>query len=120
MTLVIVVVEGQMAEAIVKNVLTGHDYRWNGARRRLIPDFLNRLANGKNARARGEGAGLAAEQGEARGLARWVLPVNEKGGFGTWAWDVVFDPAKMPDVIHTHAGAATPAPESASLPSVSA
>jgi hypothetical protein len=53
-------------------------------------------------------------------LKRWVDAVNEKGGFGVWAWDVVFEPAKMQDVIHRHAGVPVGVSGSALAPSVPA
>ena len=38
----------------------------------------------------------------------WVKAVNQKGGFGTWCWDVVKEePSRMHDVILEHAKSAT-------------
>lgn len=29
----------------------------------------------------------------------WAEAVNAKGGFGTWCWDVAFEPAQVHDVL---------------------
>ena len=49
--------------------------------------------------------GLDSPQDQAKraALAKWVQAVNEHGGFGTWAWDVVLgEAAGLRDVIDAH------------------
>jgi type III restriction enzyme len=35
-------------------------------------------------------------------LDTWVKGVNAKGGFGTWRWDVAFEPVQTLDTLQTH------------------
>lgn len=42
-------------------------------------------------------------------LKLWVDAVNAKGGFGTWCWDVAFEPAQVHDIVRRH-GATADAP----------
>jgi type III restriction enzyme len=77
-------------------------YLWNGARRRYIPDFLIRLANGKTLVLEMKGADSDQDRAKRAALDAWVLGVNAKGGFGVWCWDVVFEPAKVNDVLARH------------------
>lgn len=83
-------------------------YLWRGSRRRFVPDFLVRLANGKQLAL--EIKGEDSEQNRAKRVALdlWVQAVNTRGGFGTWCWDVVMgEPARVDDVIARHAAAVT-------------
>lgn len=77
-------------------------YLWNGSRRRFVPDFLIRLANGKTLIL--EIKGEDSEQNKAKRVALngWVQAVNSKGGFGSWCWDVAFQPAQMQDIVGKH------------------
>jgi len=79
-------------------------YLWNGARRRFIPDFLIRLANGKTLVLEIKGEDSEQNREKRSALGTWVKSVNEKCGFGTWAWDVAFQPAQIHDIIGKHAG----------------
>jgi type III restriction enzyme len=36
-------------------------------------------------------------------LDEWVTAVNGEGGFGSWAWDVAFEPAQVHDIVGRHA-----------------
>jgi type III restriction enzyme len=74
-------------------------YLWNGARRRYIPDFLVRLANGKTLILEMKGQDLDQERAKRSALDAWVQGVNVKGGFGVWCWDVVFEPAQVNDAL---------------------
>ena len=81
---------------------------WNGSKRKYVPDFLIRLANGKSLVL--EIKGQDSDQNKAKRIAldMWVKAVNQKGGFGTWCWDVVKEePSRMHDVILEHAKSAT-------------
>lgn len=77
-------------------------YLWNGSKRRFVPDFLIRLANGKTLVL--EIKGVDSEQNRAKrsALDVWVKGVNEKGGFRIWAWDVAFEPVQIYDILMKH------------------
>lgn len=77
-------------------------YLWNGARRRFVPDFMVHLANGKTLVLEIKGEDSEQNRAKREALDAWVKGVNEKGGFGTWCWDVAFQPAKIHDIIVKH------------------
>ncbi|MFO1305362.1 MAG: DEAD/DEAH box helicase family protein [Burkholderiales bacterium] len=77
-------------------------YMWNGSRRRYIPDFLIRLASGRILVLEIKGEDSEQNKVKRAALAAWVDGVNAKGGFGTWCWDVAFDPAQIQDILHKH------------------
>jgi type III restriction enzyme len=93
--------------AYVKNDHLGFQihYLWNGARRRYLPDFLIRLTNGKTLILEIKGIDDDQNRAKRSALAAWVEGVNQKGGFGRWAWDVAFEPSQIQDVIAGHAAA---------------
>ena len=78
-------------------------YMWNGAKRRYIPDFLIKLANGKTLILEIKGEDSEQNKAKRAALAAWVAGVNQKGGFGVWSWDVAFEMAKVQDILHHHA-----------------
>lgn len=79
-------------------------YLWQGSRRRFVPDYLIRLANGKQLVLEIKGEDSEQNRAKRRALDVWVQAVNARGGFGTWCWDVVKDhAAKAIDVILHHA-----------------
>lgn len=80
-------------------------YLWEGSRRRYVPDFLVRLANGKTLVL--EIKGVDSEQNRVKrgALDAWVKAVNQKGGFGVWCWDVAFEAHQAHDILSTHAAA---------------
>jgi type III restriction enzyme len=87
-------------------------YLWRGSRRRYVPDFLVRLANGKQLALELKGEDAEQNRAKRAALDAWVQAVNARGGFGTWCWEVVKgEPARVDDVLVHHAatGAATPA-----------
>ncbi len=94
-----------LVEAYAKNDHLGFQiyYLWNGARRRFLPDFLIRLANGKTLVLEIKGESSEQDRAKRSALDAWVKAVNTKGGFGSWASDVVFEPAQMQDVIAKYA-----------------
>ena len=50
------------------------------------------------------------DQAKRAALAQWVQAVNEHGGFGTWAWDVVVgEAAGLRDVIDAPGAGVRPA-----------
>jgi type III restriction enzyme len=77
-------------------------YLWGGARRRFLPDFLVRLTNGKTLVLEIKGEDSEQNRAKRAALDEWVKAVNAKGGFGVWCWDVVFEMAKVQDVLAEH------------------
>lgn len=96
--------QSDMVKAYVKNDHLGFQiyYLWNGARRRFVPDFLIRLANGKILVLELKGQDSEQNRAKRSALDAWIKAVNAKGGFGTWCWDVVFEPAKVHDIVAKH------------------
>ncbi len=77
-------------------------YLWNGARRRFVPDFLVRLANGKTLILEIKGEDSPQNKAKRQALDAWVKGVNAKGGFGAWCWDVAFEMATIQDIVDRH------------------
>ncbi len=77
-------------------------YLWNGARRRFVPDFLIQLKNKKTLVLEIKGEDSEQDRTKRAALAEWVKAVNEKGGFGSWCWDVAVEPAKIRDIVEQH------------------
>jgi type III restriction enzyme len=82
-------------------------YLWNGARRRYVPDFLIRLANGKTLVLEIKGEDSEQNRAKRDALVLWIKGVNEKGGFGEWCGDLAFEPAQIRDLLAMHAGLET-------------
>lgn len=78
-------------------------YLWNGARRRFVPDFIVRLANGKLLILEIKGEDSPQNQAKRQALDAWVKGVNARGGFGLWCWDGAFEMAKIQDILNHHA-----------------
>jgi type III restriction enzyme len=77
-------------------------YLWGGSRRRFLPDFIVRLANGKTLVLEIKGEDSPQNVAKRDALKLWVQAVNAKGGFGSWCWDVAFKPAEIQDIVHRH------------------
>ncbi|MBI5658190.1 MAG: DEAD/DEAH box helicase family protein [Nitrosomonadales bacterium] len=77
-------------------------YLWNGVRRRFVPDFLIRLANGKILILEIKGEDSEQNRAKRAALDAWVKGVNSKGGFGGWCWDVAYQPAQIQDILARH------------------
>lgn len=77
-------------------------YLRNGARRRYIPDFLIRLANGMTLVLENKGEDSEQNRAKRAALDAWVKGVNAKGGFGVRCWDVAFQPAQIQDILTKH------------------
>lgn len=92
-------------QAYAKNDHLGFQvlYMWRGSRRRFIPDFLIRLANGTTLVLEIKGEDSPQNKAKRDALDEWVRAVNATGGFGHWAWDVAFDPNEVQDIISKHA-----------------
>lgn len=83
-------------------------YLWRGSKRKFVPDFLIRLANGKQLVLEIKGEDSEQNRAKRMALDAWVRAVNSRGGFGTWCWDVVKgEPAGVDDVIAYHSQDAT-------------
>lgn len=77
-------------------------YLWAGSRRRYVPDFLIKLANGKTLILEIKGEDSPQNRAKRDSLAEWVAAVNAAGGFGSWAWSVAFQPAEVHDILIQH------------------
>jgi len=99
----------QLIEAYAKNDHLGFQvyYLWNGSRRRYIPDFFVRLANGKTLVLEIKGQDSEQNRAKRAALDAWVQAVNQKGGFGQWCADVAYQPAQIQDIIAKHAARTT-------------
>lgn len=83
-------------------------YLWRGSKRKFVPDFLIKLANGKQLVLEIKGEDSEQNRAKRMALDAWVRAVNSRGGFGTWCWDVVKgEPAGVDDVIVHHSRDAT-------------
>ena len=61
-----------------------------------------------------KGVDSPQDQAKRAALAQCVQAVNEHGGFGTWAWDVVVgDAAGLRDVTGAHGSVVQPAADQA-------
>ena len=61
-----------------------------------------------------KGVDSPQDQAKRAALAQWVQAVNEHGGFGTWAWDVVVgEAAGLRDVIDANGPGIQPAADQA-------
>ncbi|MEO8384095.1 MAG: DEAD/DEAH box helicase family protein [Betaproteobacteria bacterium] len=96
-----------LVRAYAKNDHLGFQifYLWNGSRRRFVPDFLIRMANGKTLVLEIKGEDSPQNKAKRDALDLWVNAVNAKGGFGIWRWGVAFQPAEIQDILHTAAQA---------------
>jgi len=77
-------------------------YVHNGAVRKYFPDYLIRLANGKILVLEIKGQPSDESRAKHAALAQWVEAVNQKGGFGTWCWDVAYQMSELQDVLSRH------------------
>lgn len=93
-----------LVHAYAKNERLGLQihYLWGGSRRRFIPDFLVRLANGRMLVLEIKGQDSPQNVAKRNALDLWVRGVNAKGGFGLWSWDVAFEMAGIQDILHRH------------------
>jgi type III restriction enzyme len=88
----------------VKNDHLGFEvlYVHRGITRKFRPDFLVRLTSGTMLILEVKGRDSAENRAKRHALAEWVRAVNSHGGFGTWTWDVSFDPADVRDILRRH------------------
>jgi type III restriction enzyme len=90
--------------AWVKNDHLGFEipYMFQGVVHKYIPDYIIKLQNGTNLII--EVKGLESEQDKVKGdyLNEWCTAINDHGGFGTWRWDVAYDPDHVNEIIGLH------------------
>ena len=98
--------KSKLVQSYAKNDHLGFQihYLWNGVRRRFVPDFLVRLANGKILILEIKGEDSEQNRAKRASLDVWVQAVNSKGGFGGWCWDVAYQPAQIQDILVRHGG----------------
>lgn len=91
-------------EAWVKNDHLGFEilYIWQGVVKKYRPDFLIRLANGMNLALEIKGQDTQENRSKRGFLDEWIKAVNSHGGFGVWAWDVVFQPKEVVTALRKH------------------
>jgi type III restriction enzyme len=77
-------------------------YLWAGSRRRYVPDFLIKLANGKTLILEIKGEDSSQNRAKRDALAEWVAAVNTVGGFGNWVWGVAFQPTEVHGILAQH------------------
>jgi len=86
-------------------------YIWRGSSRNFVPDYLLRLNNGKTLVLEVKGQDSDQNKAKRHAAGEWVTAVNQHGGFGSWAFDVAFDTAKVRDIIQSHCPTEVPASE---------
>lgn len=91
-------------------------YLYNGVVREYWPDFLIRLKNGVTLVLEVKGEDDDQNRTKRDYLDRWVDAVNEDGSYGTWVWDVSFDPNTIPNMITRHARTDASSSERAKCP----
>lgn len=69
------------------------------------PDFLIRLRNGVNLVLEVKGQDAQENRSKREFLDEWIKAVNEHGGFGVWASDVVLQPKEVLGVLRECASA---------------
>jgi type III restriction enzyme len=78
-------------------------YLYRGSSRNFVPDYLIRLDNGKTLVLEVKGQDSEQNRAKRAAMQTWIQAVNEQGGFGQWCFDVVFEPAKIRDVVMGYA-----------------
>jgi len=77
-------------------------YLYRGSSRNFVPDYLIRLVNGKMLVLEVKGQDSEQNRAKRAAMQTWIQAVNEQGGFGQWCFAVVFEPARIRDVILAH------------------
>ena len=100
--------KSELASCYAKNDHLGFQvlYLWRGSKRRYVPDFLIRLANGKTLVLEIKGKNSEQANAKRAALDTWVAAINSRGGFGEWCAEVIFEPAKIYDSLAKHGEAA--------------
>jgi type III restriction enzyme len=89
-----------LVQAWVKNDHLGFEilYAFGGTTHKYRPDFLVRLSNASMLILETKGQDSPKEKTKRDYMKDWVRAVNSHGGFGTWHYEVSFNPA---DVVGT-------------------
>ncbi|MBZ5875193.1 BPTD_3080 family restriction endonuclease [Chromohalobacter israelensis] len=77
-------------------------YLWRGSSRNFVPDYLIRFTNGKILVLEVKGQDNQQNAEKRAAMETWIKAVNEQGGFGQWAFDTIYEPAKTRDVIEQY------------------
>lgn len=90
--------------AWVKNDHLGLEilYVYRGVVRKYRPDFLIRLTGDNLLVLEAKGKDSEQDRTKRQFLAEWVNAVNSQGRFGSWSWDVSFNPGDLKDVLAKH------------------
>lgn len=93
-----------LAASWAKNDHLGFEilYVFRGVTRKFRPDFLVRLTSGQMLVLEVKGRDSAENRAKRQALAEWARAVTNHGGFGTWVWDVSFDPSDVRDILKRH------------------
>ena len=78
-------------------------YLYRGSSRNFVPDYLIHLHNGKTLVLEVKGQDNEQNRAKRAAMDTWIQAVNEQGGFGQWSFAVVFEPARIRDVVMAHA-----------------
>jgi type III restriction enzyme len=91
-------------QAWVKNDHLGFEilYIWQGIVKKYRPDFLIALKNGTRLILEVKGEDSQENRTKRQFLDDWTRAVNENGGFGTWRWDVSFQPKDVIGILSKH------------------
>ena len=86
-----------LVSSFVKNDHLGFSihYVYNGVVRKYYPDFILRLSNGEHLILEIKGQDDQQNKAKKDFLDRWILAINEHGGFGKWHSEVSFDPSDV-------------------------
>ena len=77
-------------------------YLYRGSSRNFVPDYLIRSRTGKTLVLEVKGQDSEQNRAKRAAMDTWIQAVNEQGGFGQWRFSVVFEPAKIRDVVMEH------------------
>jgi type III restriction enzyme len=77
-------------------------YVYRGVVRKYRPDFLIRLEGGNLLVLEAKGKDTEQDQTKRQFLTEWINAVNSHGGFGSWSWDVSFNPGDLKDILAKH------------------
>ena len=102
----------------VRNTRIGFNirYLYNGIIHDYYPDFLIRLANNINLVLEIKGKDDEQNREKRKYLEEWIDMVNSTGAFGTWSWDVAFNPSEVRGIIAKHNSSSISAKEHTKCP----
>lgn len=94
----------------------GIKYLYNGIIHDYWPDFLINLKNNVTLILEIKGIDDNQNKKKREYLGEWVDVVNDDGNYGTWVWDVAFNPGEVRGIIARHAKTEISANEHAKCP----